>query len=229
MTAQWQYPSTPELEFAIIQEDEEVEVEEVSMFLLQHFFTQEPLGQALKLDVNREVSPWLARVVSHVVQKKISLVVRNHETRQIVAVCLNDVEREEKDSGDVTMLTEVQPEVHPNMYIIVSLLTSLIENQHLFDRYKEIVNLQMLCVSPQYGGRGIAGKLIELTENITREKGIKLIISEATSDFSARALAKAGFFVENTVEYSTFLKDRTKPFHNISGPHKCASLMIKKV
>ena len=107
MTAQWQYPSTPELEFAIIQEDE-VEVEEVSMFLLQHFFTQEPLGQALKLDVNQEVSPWLRRVVAHVVQKKISLVVRNHETRQIVAVCLNDVEREEKDNEDVTMLTEVQ-------------------------------------------------------------------------------------------------------------------------
>ena len=115
------------------------------------------------------------------------------------------------------------------MYIIVSLLTSLIENQHLFDRYEEIVNLQMLCVSPQYGGRGIVGKLIEFTENITSEKGIKLIISEATSDFSARALAKAGFLVENTVEYSTFLKDGTKPFHNISGPHKCASLMIKKV
>ena len=107
MTAQWQYPSTPELEFAIIQEDE-VEVEEVSMILLQHFFTQEPLGQALKLDVNQEVSPWLRRVVAHVVQKKISLVVRNHETRQIVAVCLNDVEREEKDNEDVTMLTEVQ-------------------------------------------------------------------------------------------------------------------------
>ena len=48
------------------------------------------------------------------------------------------------------------------------------------------------------------GQLIELTKKVTRESGIRLIVSEATSDFSFRALSRTGFKKENTLQYRTF-------------------------
>lgn len=159
------------------------------------------------------------------IKKKISIIVRN-DKGEVVAVCLNDIETEDKTSDDISMLTEVRQEAYPNMYMIVSLLNQLMENQHLFSLSKEIVNLQMLCVSTHYSGRGIASKLIELTKEMTKESGIHLIISEATSDFSYRALSKAGFQDRLQLDYNTFVIDGKKPFETLTGPHQSAYLML---
>lgn len=53
------------------------EVEEVSAFLLDNFFAQEPLGAHLGLDPNKEVRPWLPKVLEHEIREGLSIVVRS--------------------------------------------------------------------------------------------------------------------------------------------------------
>jgi hypothetical protein len=89
----------------------------------------------------------------------------------------------------------------------------------------------MLCVNPRFGGRGLAQKLIQLTEALTKTLEYSLIISEATSEFSARAFLKAGFHCKKMIQYDTFTLDNSQqqPFQQLTsgGIHTAARLMIK--
>lgn len=227
----------PDFCFSTIQPED---VDQVSEFLLQHFFAEEPLGQSLNLNPDLEVRPWLTKMVEHEIREGISVVVRlrsigdgesaTGDLGEMVAVCLNDVERATTDPDDVTIFTFVKRESQPSMWKITRVLEDLLADQDLFSRYQvdALVTCQMLCVSPRFSGRGLAKKLIQLTEDLTRTMGYSLIISEATSDYSARAFLKAGFSREKTLQYATFTLDGQHPFRPLSSSvHSAAHLMIK--
>ena len=224
----------PDFCFSTVQPED---VEEVSEFLLKYFFAEEPLGQSLNLDPDKEVRPWLSKMVEHEIREGISVVVRLRSPEgaptgcgEMVAVCLNDVEREVNDAEDVTIFTFVERDTQPSMWKITRVLDDLLAGQDLFARYQvdALVTCQMLCVDPRFGGRGLAKKLIQLTEDLTTMSGYSLIISEATSEFSARAFLKSGFHREKTIQYATFTLDGQQPFRPLStGVHSGAQLMIK--
>jgi len=206
---------------------------DVTEFLLKYFFSEEPLGRALGVDVEAEVRPWLANVVMHQVQENISIVIRDCASHnQLVAVCLNDVERNADDADDVTISASVEKQRHPSMWKITQLLNDLVKDVELFSRFHidAYVLLQILCVHPKYAGRGLAGKMIDMTERIARVCGHSLIISEATSGYSTSAFLKAGFQVENSIEYADYSLDGVdKPFSSNTGVHSGARLMIKQL
>ena len=209
------------------------DVADVTEFLLDHFFSEEPLGKAIGVDVEVEVRPWLAKVVMHQVQENISIVIRNFASNgQLVAVCLNDVERDIDDTDDVTIGTSVEEQLHPAMWKITHLLMDLVQDIDLFGRFhtNAYVLLQILCVHPQYAGRGLAGKMVDMTERLARGAGHSLIISEATSEYSASAFIKAGYTVENSIEYADYSLDGVeRPFARNTGVHTSARLMIKQL
>jgi len=60
------YEDAPGLHFSTIQSEE---VEEVTQFLLEHFFTEEPLGKSLKVDPSLEIEPWLGRMIQHQIKE----------------------------------------------------------------------------------------------------------------------------------------------------------------
>lgn len=222
----------PDFCFSTIQPED---VDQVCEFLLQHFFAEEPLGQSLNLNPNVEVRPWLTKMVEHEIREGVSVIVRlrsagDGPVGQMVAVCLNDVERVENDPEDVNIFTFVNRESHPSMWKITRVLDDLLSDQDLFNRYQvdALVTCQMLCVDPRFGGRGLAKKLIQLTEDLTRTTGYTLIMSEATSEYSARAFLKAGFQRVKTLQYATFTLDGQQPFRPLSSSvHSGAQLMIK--
>jgi len=209
------------------------DVMDVTEFLLDYFFSEEPLGKALGLDVEAEVRPWLAEVVRHQVQENTSIVIRSSASdNQLVAVCLNDVERNIDDAGDVTISTSVNEKYHPAMWKITRLLMDLVKDVDLFDRFhiNAYVLLEILCVHPRYAGRGLAGKMIDITGRIARESGHSLIISEATSGYSSSAFLKAGYTIENSIDYADYSLDGiSKPFASRTGVHTGARLMIKQL
>ena len=111
----------------------------------------------------------------------LSIVVRDlTNDGNIVAVCLNDVERQQVDADDVTIFNSVDKEQHPNMWKIIHLLEDLVQGIDLFSRYKldAYVVLQILCVNQTNGGRGLGRKLIHLTEILAKQLGHTLVISE---------------------------------------------------
>ena len=73
-------PDDPNLELAVVRPEE---VDRVADFLLSYFFAQEPLGQCLGLDPDREVRPWLAKVLLHQIREGLSIAARNKATGTI--------------------------------------------------------------------------------------------------------------------------------------------------
>ena len=212
-------------EFSTIQD---CDLETVVDFLLQHFFSEEPLGKMLQLDPEIEVKPWFSRMVEHQIKERVSIVVRDSCNGNIAAVCLNDVERKLIDPEDVTLFSSVKKDQHATMWKIIRLLEDLVQDVDLFDAYNvdAFVVLQILSVSDRYTGRGLAKKLIQLTESVAKQLQYSLIMSEATSDFSGRAFHKAGFVSRKSISYQSYSLDGIRPFCN-NGVHQKAELMVK--
>ena len=143
------------------------------------------------------------------------------------------MERKVSDPEDVNIFTFVDRDTQPNMWMITRVLDELVSGEDIFDCYQvdALVSCQMLCVNPRFGGRGLAQKLIQLTEALTKTLEYSLIISEATSEFSARAFLKAGFHCKKMIQYDTFTLDNSQqqPFQQLTsgGIHTAARLMIK--
>ncbi|XP_032781249.1 uncharacterized protein LOC116919387 isoform X1 [Daphnia magna] len=243
LTLNWTHHDSdlPDFCFHTIQQED---VSQVSDFLLKYFFPEEPLGQSLKLDPNEEVRPWLPKMLEHEIREGLSIVVRrrsasgeestSEDVGEVVAVCLNDVERTVSDAEDVNIFSFVTRDSQPNMWKITRVLDELVAEADLFNCYQieALVSCQMLCVDPRFGGRGLAQKLIRLTEDLTRTMDYSLIISEATSEFSARAFLKAGFHCQKTLPYDTFaFDDGEQPFRQLASTsvHKTARLMVKYI
>lgn len=60
----------PDFYFRTIQKEN---VEQVAEFLLKYFFAEEPLGQSLQLDPNKEVRPWLSKMLEHEIREGLSV------------------------------------------------------------------------------------------------------------------------------------------------------------
>ncbi len=72
LTLNWTHHDSdlPDFYFRTIQKEN---VEQVSEFLLKYFFAEEPLGQSLKLDPNKEVRPWLSKMLEHEIREGLSV------------------------------------------------------------------------------------------------------------------------------------------------------------
>ncbi len=158
-----------------------------------------------------------------------------------MAVCINDVIRREEDPNDVTVFSYVQRDEQPSMWRIGQILEALLDGQDLFADHDRpgVIILQMLSVRPDQTGRGLAAKLIQATENLSRQdpKGqFGLVVSEATSQFSFRAFLRAGFVSIKRIQYEEFELDGEKssperPFRLLGEQsiHTGADLMIKRI
>lgn len=228
MTVAARYDDYPQLHFTIATPHEAL-VSEAAEFLIQHFFVREPMGTALQVDAEREIRPWICTLLHYQFKEGMTIMIREvDEDGDIVALCLNDVERKQV-ANRVTIMDSVRREHHPNMWKITRLLQVLTESVDLFERYQvdSLVMLQMLCVRDSYSRRGLGQQMIRLTEGLSRQRGHRLLVSEATSAFSTRAFHNAAFQCDAVIEYQDFDIDGEKPFVEIAPVHRGASLMVK--
>jgi len=79
--------------------------------------------------------------------------------------------RREEDPNDVTVFSYVQRDEQPSMWRIGQILEALLNGQDLFADHDRpgVIILQMLSVRPDQTGRGLAAKLIQATENLSRQ------------------------------------------------------------
>jgi len=215
-------PSMAGLVFQLAGDDDLVDIEE---FLLIHFFPVEPLGSLVKVDVQIEVRPWLARFVANVVSERRSIIVRDVSTspNQLVAVRLNSLEIK-GESHDGLPVNAIE---HPRMVIVADILHRLCENFDLYELYgvDRVFHLVMVAVSEQYGRRGIAGRLLDLSVRVARRDGVRVVIMKAASVFAAKLAARASFQMLHEILYNEFDYNATKPFAN-SGVHQRIQLMV---
>lgn len=102
---------------------------------------------------------------------------------------------------------------------------------NLFDSYPDIdkyLDAKMLSVKETYGGRGIGGKLTELTIEYMRANNIPVISMLCSSHFTGLICEKMNFKREYALNYAEYFVDGKNPILP-AEPHKAAQIFAKKI
>lgn len=86
----------------------------------------------------------------------------------------------------------------------------------------------MLSVKETYGGRGIGGKLTELTIEYMRTNNIPVISMLCSSHFTGLICKKMNFKREYALNYAEYFVDGKNPILP-AEPHKAAQIFAKKI
>lgn len=125
---------------------------------------------------------------------------------------VDSMARDENMNQIFDILHELHPAVHSEIFEKRG-QTCYLEGTHL-------------SVLSDYGGQGIAGKLIGAVEDKAREINVNLVYICCSSEFTARAVAKRDFEMFDTYRYDQYSRDG-KCIFQPSGPHVGLKSYIK--
>lgn len=103
------------------------------------------------------------------------------------------------------------------------IITSEIYDRRGRSRYLDGTQLSVIR---DYGGQGIAGKLIEAVENKARDMGVDLVCICCTSEYSARAVSNRGYHIIHSYRYDEYVRDGQQIFQP-KEPHVAIQSYIK--
>ena len=88
--------------------------------------------------------------------------------------------------------------------------------------------LVALAVNPENGGKGIGGKMTQLSYDLMKKSGYLFSYAECGCLYSEKALIKQGGKIETKWDYATFEFNGTKPFETMPAPHTGCSLVVTR-
>lgn len=89
--------------------------------------------------------------------------------------------------------------------------------------------LNMICVSPEESGKGLALEMMQWSEKIARENGISILTAETTGIASTKVFEKANYEKIKALNYDDYKDSQGhQPFANLH-PNKACSIWIKKL
>lgn len=91
------------------------------------------------------------------------------------------------------------------------------------DHYMDVV---ILSVMADYGGQGIAKRLLDSAEEWGKRKGVNLFYMGCSSEYSAKVAVKCGYRLVYQLPYSKYLKD-DQPVFVPDAPHEAFEAYIK--
>ena len=99
------------------------DAEEVTEFLLKHFFPQVPIGKVVDMDVEAEVRPWLGLFVRSALSSQVCVAVRDARRGNcLAAVGINCIEHRDSSQDIATLDTFVDSHHHPKMWMNLTFL-----------------------------------------------------------------------------------------------------------
>lgn len=90
----------------------------------------------------------------------------------------------------------------------------------------EYMDGMIMSVLTGYGGQGIATRLLNAVEGLTKELKLNLIYVGCTSKYSSLVMAKSGYEVAYSLRYDEYIKDGVQVFKP-EPPHDTMSAYIK--
>lgn len=90
----------------------------------------------------------------------------------------------------------------------------------------ECLHLFQCGVLPEYAGKNIATKLVEISLEAAVKAGYRYAVADCTSSNSRKILEKLNFTLENQIKYSDFVYENRKIFEMIEGSYY---LMVKNI
>ena len=181
------------------------------------FSASEPPAVAMGLSV-ADFSEFLNPLAPRAVADGLTVIARSNVRDKVVGALLTD---------DFAMPAPLDlHRLNPGFLPILAMLDSLDDPYRSGMRIRagEYLHLFMIAVDPQFGGRGIAQRLVEhCLANGTR-KGYRWAVTEATGAISQRVFGKLGFEEQSRIRYRDFRYRDAAVFAGITQ-HDGAALM----
>ena len=97
---------------------------------------------------------------------------------------------------------------------------------HLIKEGEEHLDMGILSVASDYGGKGIGDRLFKVALSFAKDRNLRVSYVGCTSEISARLAIKNGFQVVDNIRYDKYLKNGVQVFHPIA-PHDTLRPCIK--
>lgn len=170
--------------------------------------------------------PFWVEIIRETLASSCSIVAREQNTGRLVAVIYNKMlDPSFKD-----------PWKHPNFpkRLLTEIFQALSDPHDLFQLYKtdKVLDTRFVAVTPDFGRKGLATKLMELSIQLAIQKEAGAIQVEAVSEYIARAAAKLGYTTLTSVDYATFEYDGIKPLAGnveMLADHPTARFMARRL
>ncbi|XP_064596519.1 arylalkylamine N-acetyltransferase 1-like [Liolophura sinensis] len=161
-------------------------------FVCQEFFRLDPLSRAVNLDAEVDGNLWLNEAFPSFLSDGVSMVAIDTKTGEIIGIRFAAIVY--KDKPDVMPFSLDDPKTR-RLARLFEGLGSVHAGENIFEKYgvDRYASFRGLGVAEKYQKQGIASRLVDGTLNLIQDKNIRLVIAEASSQFSGRIFEKFGF------------------------------------
>jgi len=123
----------------------------------------------------------------------------------------------EKFANESENFDDVLEKLAPDIAMTAELAEPFLEKMKF--SYGDCLHLFQCGVLPQYAGNHIASRLVDITLISAMESGYKYAAVSCTGNISQQICLNKGFKIENSITYSDFSFDSSKPFAKLDGKY----------
>ncbi|XP_040564691.1 arylalkylamine N-acetyltransferase 1 [Lepeophtheirus salmonis] len=180
--------------------------------LMSYFFTREPLGVALGATDHSLYKDWLREITSANIEQQASY--GCFDGKHLAGLLINTIVYKDstKNIKNIMDIIESRNLDHPLKKIFQFMKDVLYKDIDIFENTETVFYPYILSVDPTYVGKGIGRKVLELSEEEARSRGIKEVSSETTGVYSGKLFEKMGYKNLRSVAYND---TKATYFHNL--------------
>ncbi|KAH8404799.1 hypothetical protein KR222_003856 [Zaprionus bogoriensis] len=205
-----------------VRELKEEDFDAFNRFLLDHFYTQEPLLQTPGDHFREE--PELLQERLEAIRQGLSVVAVDQNERIVGVAYAEQVSRE----GMGHNWLEIKGQKPTKLIAHIHYFLSNLENKSEFFKHYDVsqaLYLAILTVDASVTRQGLGRRLVSALMEVGRSKGLPLLVTTCTSVYSQRVMAALGFEVVLSQKYSDYKdEDGNMPLQP-PAPHQEASVM----
>ncbi|KAK9512504.1 hypothetical protein O3M35_000912 [Rhynocoris fuscipes] len=215
-------------EFEYIYPILEESYEPVLVHLRYNFFPHEVMNKAVRISEQGESHELLESHSLKTLKDNLSVMALHSASNEIAGVCLNGILRNGDLEKDLEMLKTLSDEKYK---LIFTLLTKFNLSCNIFEREQvdELFECRILSVDNKFRGKGLAGKLVELSEEIGRKEGFKVMKADLTGAFSQKVFTKRGHEIIFEKKYEDMTDEDGEQLLKTDPPHYYFQTCIKRL
>ncbi|XP_014362334.2 arylalkylamine N-acetyltransferase 1 [Papilio machaon] len=202
--------------------------EEVLKLLKRTFFVDEPLNKKIQLCPTGECAE-LEEFCMSPLHEGLSFKAVDNKGK-IVGVLINET-CPLNDRIGITLFERAEASKDPKFKKILYILAKREEGSRLWEKFPnddKLVEFKVAATDPDWRNKGILVALVEETEKLLRQRGVRLARLDSSSEFSARAAERNDFTCYYKARY-TDIKMAGEPLIVPDPPHVYDRVFVKEL
>jgi len=201
----------------------------VHQLLYESFYVDEPMTRHLGLCQGPHTIKDGDLMVENLVKEhNVSILASDRDSGAPLAVVLNGVMKREEAEATLDQVVDscLESKFAPIAAILLH-AQALSKEVFLRANSSELFDIKIIAVSPVARGLGLATDLVQRSLQLAKCLGYRGAKTEATGNYSRKAMAKCGLKEEVVIPYNSFSLKGTKPFNGILD-HEGVAFMSTK-